>query len=523
MSSWTNYWGNCKSRLSAISRRCYLSRENWRRKCQILESSRDRYRTRLEQANACIQELRQSNKELVANARRWSRQVEQLQKASAAWGLPLGKAAPGQTYPVGLICLSVNLARVIGLRPTVRVLEIVFDWMHAPVPIPCYQSIRGWMQRIGLDRMNREEKIPDGIWVVDHTNQIGVEKVLTILRVCASRLPPRGQPLRHQDVSVLYCQPGTQWKREDVRRVYEEVAASKGPPVAILTDGAVELREPAEQLKNRRKSPIVIRDLKHVLSNQLEALLANHPKFQEFTCQASQTRSAVQQTELAHFTAPSFKQKARFMNLQPMLNWASMVLWHLEHPESKARKGIEPDRMESKLGWLRELAPHIQEWRECQMVISTLLAHFNANGVFRGAAASFHQQFAHRIRSASSRKLLDTGLACIRRVEKQLRSRQRLPISTEILESTFARYKQLEQQHAKGGFTSLLPVFATLTKPTTPHEVKCSLARVKVVHVRKWLSKNLAQTLASRRQTAYRESRHKEKTKKRATPSAVAA
>lgn len=523
MSSWTNYWGNCKSRLSAISRCCFISREHWRRKCRILKLSRDRYRTRLEQAKACIQELRQSNKELVASVRQCSRQVERLQKASAAWELPLGKAAPGQTYPVGLISLSVNLARVIGLRRTVRVLQIVFDWLGVPVSLPCYQSIRGWMQRIGLDRMNREEKIPDGIWVVDHTNQIGAEKVLTILRVCASRLPPRGQPLRHQDVSVLYCQPGTQWKREDVRRVYQEVAASKGHPIAILTDGAVELREPAEQLKNKRKSPIVIPDLKHVLSNQLEALLANHPEYQAFTCQAGQTRSAVQQTELAHFTAPSFKQKARFMNLQPMLKWASMVLWHLTHPESQARKGIEPDRMESKLGWLRGLAPRIQEWTECQTVISALLTYFNANGVFRGAAASFHQQFAHRIQSASGRKLLDTALACMGRVEKQLGARQRLPTSTEILESTFARYKQLEQQHAKGGFTSLLPVFATLTKPTTPHEVKGSLARVKVADVRRWLSTNLPQTLASRRQTAYRESRQKKKRKKRATPPAAAA
>jgi hypothetical protein len=38
-----------------------------------------------------------------------------------------------------------------------------------------------------------------------------------------------------------------------------------------LTDGPVELREPAEILKNKAQSPLVIRDLKHFLANRLEA------------------------------------------------------------------------------------------------------------------------------------------------------------------------------------------------------------------------------------------------------------
>jgi hypothetical protein len=45
--------------------------------------------------------------------------------------------------------------------------------------------------------------------------------------------------------------------------------------------------------------------------------------------QVVSTRSAIQQTELSHLTPASAKQKARFMNLQPTLKWASMILWQL--------------------------------------------------------------------------------------------------------------------------------------------------------------------------------------------------
>ena len=34
-----------------------------------------------------------------------------------------------------------------------------------------------------------------------------------------------------------------------------------------------------------------------------------------------------------------------------------------------------------------------------------------------------------------------------------------MPLSTEILESSFGLYKQLERQHSKGGFTTLLAAF----------------------------------------------------------------
>lgn len=522
MSAWTDYWSNCTSRLSAICRCCFLSREGWRQRYQTVSASLDKERAASKQLQGLVANLEQANQQLRARIAELEDGRELSQAGSSSLKLLLGRPAPGQTYPVGLVTLSVNLAEAIGLRPTVRVLQVVFDWLHVSCPIPRYQTIRTWMQRIGLDRMQQAKKVDDGIWLVDHTNQIGAERALTILRVRASSLPPAGTPLRHQDVEVLLCQPGVAWKRDNVEQAYRQVAAQKGHPIAIVSDGAVELREPVEKLKKQGRSPLVIGDLKHLLSNQLEALLVNDPQFQDFTRQASQTRSAVQQTELAHFTAPSLKQKSRFMNLKPMLEWASMVLWHLRHPNSKAREGITPARMNDKLGWLRGFTKPMRKWRECQYVVSEMLKFFNKNGVYRGSATKFRRKIACKLRHTCSKKLLDATLKYVRKTERELKPKQRLPISTEILESSFALYKQLERQHSKGGFTSLLPVFGTLLSPTASDEVQESFARVKVDDVRNWIATNLPHTLASRRQTAYCEARPKKK-KKGATRKALAA
>jgi hypothetical protein len=485
-----------------------------------LKSAADNDRENFKWVESRAEELERTNQQLRARIQKLESEVERVKNAPVTLERPLGTRLPGHAFPAGLITLCVNLARVVGLRPTVRVLKVVFKWLDVPCKLPRYQSIRLWMQRLGVDRMNRTEKVQDGIWLVDHSNQIGTEKVLTILRVRESQLPPPGTPLRHKDMELLLCLPGTQWKRENVQSAYEVVAAQKGYPIAVLTDGAVELRDPIESLKKRGKTPLSLRDLKHILSNKLEGLLARTPQFKEFSQHVRQTRAAVQQTELAQFTPPTLKQKSRFMNLQPLLTWANMVLWHLQHPASKARAGITPERMQDKLAWLRKFAKPLEEWRECQKLISEILKFFNANGIFRGSATKFRRKIAKKLQHECSQRLLAKMMTFVRETERTLKPKQRLPSSTEILESSFASYKQLERQHAKGGFTTLLPVFGTLLTPTTPDEVQESFARVKVKDVHNWLAKNLPETLTSRRQVAYREAAPK--TKKSATRSELA-
>jgi hypothetical protein len=435
--------------------------------------------------------------------------------------LPLGEAPRGQHYGAGLIALSVNLARKIGLRPTECALRVVFDWLGATAGIPSYQTIRLWMQRIGLDRMQNAKKTSGGVWLTDHTNQIGREKVLVVMRVPDGRLARRGTPLRHQDVEVLAVVPGEAWKREDVAKVYQETAGCYGHPRAIESDGAVELREPAEKLGKSGERPLVLRDPKHFLANKFEALLKQDARYQAFVKQLGGTRSALQQTELAHFIPPAFKVKARFMNLAPTLTWASAILWHLDHPESQSRKGVTESRLTEKLGWLRDFAPSIQQWQACQEVVSTALTFTNQQGLFRGAAKQFRKRAARLVHNPLSQQLVRAVVEFLRKYERRLRPKERLPMSTEILESSFALYKQLEKQHSKSGFTSLLLTYPTLLRATTPREVARSLARVKVADVKQWAEKHLPSTVTSKRQLVFREARPK--TQNGATPARVAA
>jgi hypothetical protein len=468
------------------------------------------------QASNCevrLEQLAQENYRLRERIAELEAQLAQPQPLK----LPLGEAPPGQQYGAGMITLCVNLARKIGLRPVTHVLRVLADWLQVEIATPTYQSIRVWMQRIGLDRMQNVKNVPGGVWLTDHTNQIGREKVLAVLRVPDAKWTRSGAPLCHEDVEVLAVVPGEEWKRENVAKVYQETADRCGIPRAIESDGAVELQEPAKMLGKRGKRPLAIRDPKHFLANKFEAVLTHDPQYRAFTQQLAGTRSALQQTELAHFIPPAFKMKARFMNLAPTLTWASTVLWHLDHPESRSRQGVTESRMMEKLGWLRDFAPSIHQWKVCQQVVSTALTFLNQQGIFRGAANRFKKRVVQLAHNPMSQRLVESVMEFLRSYERKLRPREQLPMSTEILESSFSLYKQLEKQHSKSGFTSLLLTYPTLLRETTPEEVTASFPRVKVADVNHWIENNLPSTVASRRQRVYREPRLKAKRKNSAT------
>lgn len=521
VSSWPIFMCECKSRLSAIARSCFLGRAQWREKYRELNALLQEVREEGERFEARREQLEQQNRQLQQRISELEVQLAERQPVQ----LPLGHAPRGQQYGTGMITVCVNLARKIGLRPTEQALHVVFEWLGVEVEIPTYQTICLWMQRIGLDRVNNAKAMPGGVWLTDHTNQIGKEKVLVVLRVPKAHLPRRGVPLRHEDVEVLTVRPGESWKREDVGQVYQETADHCGLPRAVSSDGAVELREPVNSLGKQRNRPLVLRDPKHFLANKFEALLKQDPQYQAFANQLAGTRSAVQQTELSHFVPPVFKIKARFMNLQQTLTWASAALWHLDHPTSKSRQDISPSRLEEKLGWLRDFAPSIRQWQACQQVVSTALTLLNEQGIFRGAAREFQNRVASFGRHRLSQKLVQTAVEFLRETEQQLRPGEYLPMSTEILESSFALYKQLEKQHSKSGFTGLLLTYPVLLRQTNTEEVLASFARTKVADVRRWTADHLGSTFASKRKLMYREARTetKAKTKKCATQRSVAA
>ena len=80
---------------------------------------------------------------------------------------------------------------------------------------------------------------------------------------------------------------------------------------------------------------------------------------------------------------------------------------------------------------------------------------------------------------------------------------ERFPGSTEVLESCFGRFKHLEKQQSRGGFTSLIMGFGALLAVTVPQAVAQAMRQSPTKAVLQWCADNLGTTLFGRRRQAF--------------------
>ena len=88
---------------------------------------------------------------------------------------------------------------------------------------------------------------------------------------------------------------------------------------------------------------------------------------------------------------------------------------------------------------------------------------------------------------------------------RRLEDGERAWLSTEILESLFGQFKQLEGQHSKGGFTSLLAALPSLCCRVEAERLRSRLLQVPTTKLKQWVTENIGQTLTARRAKAYHE------------------
>lgn len=191
--SWPTFRLECKTRLSGLSRSLFLGRERWLKRSQRI--TKDLQDTRLELAHtkSSKEKLEVENEKLREQIARL--QQEALQKGKdAAVALPPDVPDAGQQFGPRMMELGINMAREIGIRRAVRALRLFFTWLKLDTRLPSKDTIRCWMQRLGVARMQKTKKLKEAVWLVDETVQIGKEKVLAVLAIDPLKFKKNGEP-----------------------------------------------------------------------------------------------------------------------------------------------------------------------------------------------------------------------------------------------------------------------------------------------------------------------------------------
>lgn len=392
----------------------------------------------------------------------------------------------------------------VSLRGGERVMTLFAGVCGLTIDIPHWTTGRMWLLRLGHALLTMPlEHADDWAWLVDHSVQIGQEKCLAVLGIRLRDLPPPGECLRHADMKLIALLPRTSWTRPEVAEALEQATARTGVPRVMVNDYGVDVHGGVQIFQEQHPETAEVYDIKHKAACLLKHRLQKDPRWAEFQTQVGQTRCAIQQTEVGFLNPPAPKPKARFMNLQPQLEWAEGVLDVLRDPPPQVLEWTTPERLQQKLGWLTEHAEAVSEWSSWQQVTNIAVEHVNRHGLSRTTAKQLRREFPRRFSHKTAASLAKELVSFVSQQARQTRPGERFPGSTEVLESTFGKMKAMEKQQSRGGFTSLLLSFGALLTGANADVIQNALKHSGAADVNQWCQDNLGTTLFAKRKLAF--------------------
>lgn len=386
----------------------------------------------------------------------------------------------------------------LGCSKVASVLKVIFG--EVTERTPHRTTIRNWFIRNGIHNLEKPiEKSDDLVAIGDITISLGKLKCLAILGTRIDKLEQRKDYiLNHQDVEILGLHITEKATGDFVQQSFEETRNRIGTDfLGIVIDQGAEMKKGCKQYQKGHINSIIIHDIKHKMSLVMEHALKKNFVWIEFNKKILETRRLIQQTEFAAMVPPRQRSKARFMDIGYILNWRTRVL---EAKESGRLDCIPQKRYEEYFGWLREYEKAFEDWDFMEgavdMINSTCREHGLSDETYEYLRINFEEAFL--VEDEYLKKFLKEALKSVEDEKNKLKPGQVMLCSTEVEESIFGKFKELNS--GGQGIGSNILGLATFVGPKlTEASVKEAMegcATKKGLH---WIKQKVANTLGSLR------------------------
>ena len=401
----------------------------------------------------------------------------------------------------------------IGYRATARALEIVAPLLPGGVA-PSANGGQFWLLRLGLFELQRSKELADDwVWLIDHTIQTGNGKCFVVMGVRVSAWnarrtavlrddPDASFALEHKDLSFWAIELMESSTGEAVKDQLVKLSERTGiTPRSVLTDQGADVRNGAELFSEGRETAVV-HDISHAVANAMKRQLNGTPEWQQFLADANQFKTRIRQTPLAFLMPPDLKAKARWMNLEPLIDWSRRVRQFLDDPQSALAKldgDFDLEVLESKIGWFRAHHESLDDWSTMLTASAAILKYIRNHG-YHSEAADDLESLLSDFRDGPARKVIDEALTFVR-TQSSSAGELRLPASTEVLESLIGKGKQLQGRN-KNGYTKTVLAMAASVVDVTCETIQAAFDSVNISDVNQWIETNLGLSLQTQRQRA---------------------
>jgi hypothetical protein len=402
----------------------------------------------------------------------------------------------GGQFPVSVICLVCDLLTRTGIsfRTVAATLALIVQRWDLRIRTPSATAIRWWILRLGCYSLIcplPKDKV--WVWLIDHTLQIGSLKLFVMVGCPLEDVPFGERNLRLEDLRLIALVPMAQATHEMVDAELEKATVRTGVPRLITSDQGNELVKGIAHYQKRHPTTAYVPDIAHYGANVLENRWERDLLWQEMLRQLNQGNQKMRQTAQAYLLAPTLRDKARFMNVGPLLRFLSRVVDLLtrENPHEGAL---------AKYAWLLDYREALSGWLEQYRVVQTTLERVRRHGVNADTLMELEKAWGVLSNRRGTGMVTGYMRAYVRRYAKQAEKGETLVGSSEVLESSFGKLKRLEGDASGGGFTGMVLALGAILGNPSEAEVRQALEAVPNKEVVGWIRRNLGTTTHMLRQ-----------------------
>jgi hypothetical protein len=360
----------------------------------------------------------------------------------------------------------------VSLRCAAAAFAVFVRHFHLDLPVPSFTTIRAWILRLGCFCLVRP--LPQDapwLWIIDHTIQIGAQKLFLIVGCPLSDVPFGQRCLSLADLHLVALVPMEHSNQYLVDAELEKATQRTAAPRLIVSDQGGDLVKGIELFQQRHANTVAVGDIAHHGANVLENRWERDPRWGELLKRFGETNQQLRQTADAFLLSPTLRTKARFMNVGPLLRFADRVLKLLqrERPHEKAQQ---------RYGWLLAYEQDLADWLEQYDLVEKTIKRVRLHGLNTSTLAALEREWLPPSTCPATAMVRGHMRAYVSRNVRQAQVGETLAGSSEILESAFGKLKAKTGESNKGELAGMTLALGAILGKHDEEEIRQALEAV---------------------------------------------
>lgn len=336
------------------------------------------------------------------------------------------------------------------------------------------------------------------IAIIDHSINIGVKKVLVVLRVDADTLLKKQKAITLSDCESIGIKVSKIVNAQTIAKELREIFDISGKPEAIMTDGDNTLKKGVKDyIASQSKDIATISDIGHIVANALKKQFEKTQGYTKFTKTLRDGATYLRQTDIAFMIPPKIRKKGRFQSISKLGDW-SMKVMDIFSTRGRAKKDSLVFRLRKAMPEFTLLKPFIKNFAKTTTVTTEVMKLLKNRGLNESIAKECMTILSTLPKSSKTKRLLKEWLEEHLHIQKSLNIKS-LSVSSDIIESLFGKFKYITKRNPQADMNRSVLLIPTLCGKFNSNVILNSLNNAKHKDLQIWDKEHCSDTIRKKR------------------------